>query len=196
MGTLTPGPLDGMAEELGAHLAEVLPPSDLGGAVYAIMLSAGTCVADRPSINEDRQHYKADRARLLAVAEHGRALLGLLRGSDWHPPGLDAGTWTAGLDVLLQVAEAAEIQAGALAEALPSGRGRPADLWRDNLIATIYGVYPAGAATKARGSHFERAVELALGYVGGDVEDTHDLILRALKRQPEPPFYVAMVRRR
>lgn len=71
--------------------------------------------------------------------------------------------------------------AGAEAATHKTGRrGRPREVWRDELIRDVRDAYPPGAAAKTRGGNFERTIEMLLEWIGARTEDVHDVILRAL----------------
>lgn len=63
------------------------------------------------------------------------------------------------------------------------GRGRKSIIWRDDLIALVFGRYPRGAAKKSVGSHFEQTIEMILGYLNKEVSDVHGVIVDALRRR-------------
>ncbi|HVO12178.1 MAG TPA: hypothetical protein VMX54_15665 [Vicinamibacteria bacterium] len=175
--------------ELSSHLAEVIPSEHLAGAVAAIVAMADFMAHDTgPSRN--RRTRIARAAHLRKVAESAATLARLLRCGQ---PSLYAVNGRvvdyAGLDgTLEQIAESARGEAWVMQ---PSAKAhRPPDEARDVLIATVYSVYPADEAKKAVGSHFETTVEMVLGFLGRDVEDVHGLILRSLRRKPEPPWLV------
>jgi hypothetical protein len=188
------------AHELREHLGSVLKVNDLDWAVAAIDMAASICFrggaesyqraeALRRAESYLREQEASDRERhehSRAVAEHADALVALLSG--------ERPAWAALIEPLRGVAQQAGIEADAYRP--QAGAGRRADRWRDDLIATIYSVYPADTAKKTADSHFEQTVELVLGYIGREIENVHGLILAALNRTPDPPFYVGMLKQR
>lgn len=60
--------------------------------------------------------------------------------------------------------------------------GRPSYRWRDHYIYLVSRFYPTYAFSKTAGGHFERTIELTLGYLGRSVADVHGVILRSIAR--------------
>jgi hypothetical protein len=126
-------------------------------------------------MNELRQHA-ADLQRLLGDA---RPLVGTA--------GLD---WAAFDGALENIRTSADAETEATKHR--TGRGRPPLEWRDDLIAAVRGAYPPYADVLDRGSHFERTIEITLGFLDvDDVGDLHVVIEDALHRRSTPPFVTA-----
>jgi hypothetical protein len=184
------------AQELRSHLGEFLSGDPLISAVAAIDFAAAW-LASGGSVRERRANSKAACKHQAAVAEAAEELLRLLSvelpgGCRARPLVATAGIeWDMLVATLERVAVSARQEAAAYST---SGRGRPPDELRDILVSVIHSVYPSSAARKARGSHFERTVELVLRWCGRSIADVHGLCNEALARRPEPPYRVHRTR--
>ena len=173
--------------ELTEHLGEVLlDATERDAAVTAIDSAADLgepvtpsdwkWIRDGSHAHAAKVASRATQLRELLRSELPTGAFSSLADLDWSRIDTDLG----------RVIEAATAEAEGSAR--QKGAGRPPDEFRDELIAVIYSAYPPGEGTKSRGSHFERTVEMVLGYIGREVEDVHGLIVKALRRRPEHPL--------
>ena len=84
------------------------------------------------------------------------------------------------LSKLIKLSEA-EIQAARPKET--PGRGRPPEVWRDNLITLVHSRYPKVDKRGLR-AHFEHTVILLLGFLNAEPGDVRATIRDVLKRKP------------
>jgi hypothetical protein len=186
------------AEELRAHLEELLFGDQLVSAVAAIDFAAALLVSPGTAV-EHRAWARADREHKAAVAEAADELRRLLDvqlagGRQARPLVSTAGIdWHQFETTLARVAASARLEASL---GQPASVGHPPDDARDALVSVIYSVYPSGSATRTRGSHFERTVALVLDWCGRGIKGVHKLIHESLARKPEPPLTVRRTRRR
>jgi len=61
--------------------------------------------------------------------------------------------------------------------------GRRSHAWRDHLIATLHGLYTA----EPDHTHFVETVRIALDAIDSEVDNVHEVIDGALRRQPTAP---------
>jgi hypothetical protein len=174
--------------ELTDHLSAVLQGDQLAVAVASIDFML--VLADSElRIEAETGWGRAERAERFrhfsALVTCATTLQALLKAT--RPlPGTAEISWKAFDDQLATVIEAAHIEIDA---AHPTRKkGRPPEEWRDRLVSVAFSVYPAETATKAKNSHFERTIELLLGFLSQDLQDVHSVVIDALERQPKPPF--------
>ena len=165
-------------EELGQHLRPVIGDADIDRAIAAIDMGVYACGVMPPT--EWAALQKASRRHSAAIAATASDLQALLKGSPvWF--GLDLSDLADTLGAL-----------AALARVPKRRKWRPSDGRRDDLIAIVAHVYPPGSVGP-RGKHFAhlvRTVRLALSFIRAEPENVRPLVLEALRRRPEPPFFI------
>lgn len=180
------------AGDLDERLADVIV--DVDDRYDAIAAIDTVCFeADLFKRHHDETASEQERKRFQEMGRHAKELLRLLDGG--RPPRVGTGqiewepfrTW-------LVAAAAAAIVEGENPQLRPPQLGRRPKTWRDRIISMVYHVYPSGAATQTTGSHFEQTVDNVLEWMNGGVENVHDLICDALRRQPEKPVDVRLNR--
>lgn len=175
--------------ELDEHLRQEIPLADLPSAIFAIamvFLAAQIEIAHKSDLADGRV---ARRRHMASVHKHATELQRLL--AIGRPlVGTQRIRWDRFDAELRDAVVAAEVESAA-ADERPARRGRRPEAWRDDLVSVVYSVYPAGAAKRSVGSHFEATIDLLLNYLGKPVSDVHSVVLDALVRCPAPPFQVS-----
>jgi hypothetical protein len=171
---------------LKAHLLEVLTEDDLRRVLPFLdeVLGIARVQIKHPEEYKAvrKQHYK----HMTLILKHARALAALLE-VQMPTAQLNHGGYEIFQDRLDFLIHCAERDIESL-RVRDGRKGRPSFEWRDSLIATVFHSYPKGKATKTDGSHFQQTIELLLQFLGREVENTHDVLVDALRRHPEPPF--------
>jgi len=176
--------------ELVAHLGKRFSDESLRNALSIIVLAfrvARVEIDDPWPLAEARRHKYRTMSQLVEIVS---TLQQTLADEENRPlPGMGDFSWETLGELLSTLRESAEIHKRAHQPPKasgPTGRGRCPLTWREDLIATVRGVYPLRA-----GKHFEDTVGLLLQYLGCEVEDLHGAIIDSLKRRREPPFRMA-----
>jgi hypothetical protein len=165
---------------LAVHLSEVLEGDRLSRAVFTLDLVCLSALFEGTFAAETKAAVARQHKFFCKMVTDGRALQASLQQC---PPFVrEPLDWIAFDRALDSIIKAADCEAQASRP--QCGGGRPPLRWRDKLIMYVYKVYPAKTATKSVGSHFERTVEMLLGFLARDVEDIHGVVVDALRRRP------------
>lgn len=179
------------------HASSLLPMTPLATAYWEIapyFLRAKIETTSEGSLTRDATERREHAA---SVRTHATALAALLRSRPTEIGRLDltaenfeaialmGSSWPLVVQAIALIAETATIEEAELQQ--PKRQGRRPQQWRDELIAAVFHAYPIGLAKKSEGSHFERTVEMLLGFLNREVSDLHGVVIDALKRCPDRP---------
>lgn len=169
------------AEDLAAYLRRLMPPERLPLAVAAIdeALARGTSPSDPAERRAHREGIKRRSRSLRAIGRTAEQLRGLVPELEELP----ARSVDMDLDqfhkTLAELADHARLEADWYDVHARGTLGRPSDVWRDVVIATIHAVLPPDVPRE----RLIGAVDLVLGFVGRDrAEVTPSLVTGALRR--------------
>jgi hypothetical protein len=178
------------ADAVREHLGRVLLGHALNEAIATLDWVCAEASTTLSVPKDERRRLRAEEhSHRVSILKHAAALQRLLHAERplFRTAGLD---WRQFDEWLAMLTEAARVEADCSRPA--STKGRPAEDWRDRLVAVAYGVFPDGDAAIAKDSRFEVLVGMLLEFLDREIEDVHGMVVDALRRQPKPHFRLTL----